>query len=92
MNDDEKLLLQCIDDIKWEFFARLKDETQPAGKEFSYVDLLGILDIVLPKYGITKKDINDYNAAKSGALNGTLDLFPEMKKLVEQGIKNTSKK
>ena len=87
MDTNKKALLEFADAIKWEFFTRLKDETKPAGKEFSYVDLLSILETVYDKYGITKKEISDYDTTKPSASLAVLDAFPELKSAVEKALK-----
>ena len=60
--DDEELI-KTLAAIKREFFFRLKDETQPAQKEFSYIDLLNILDEVLSP--ITKAELAKYEHERS---------------------------
>jgi hypothetical protein len=57
------LLARFVEDIKKEFFYRLKDETQPAEKEFSYIGLLDILGVVLLQYGVTDKDFEPLRKA-----------------------------
>jgi hypothetical protein len=54
---NKKEILALIDYIKWGFFLRLKDETAPAEKESSYVDLLNILEKVYNMHGITKGNL-----------------------------------
>ena len=61
---DKKEILKFADILKWEFFTRLKDETAPAHKEFSYVDLLSIVDIAYKQIGISKADREEYDKTK----------------------------
>lgn len=70
---DKEVLIKFADEIQTEFFFRLKDETQPAKKEFSYIDLLNILDIVYKDFGITKQDIEKYQAKTRVNVLDTLD-------------------
>ena len=75
---DNQELLKFADKIKTKFFYRLKDETQPAKKEFSYIDLLGILYEVYAESNITKQDIEKYDKEKQEeALNELEPIFKE---------------
>jgi hypothetical protein len=88
MYKNKKAILCFADILKWEFFTRLKDETAPAGKEFSYVDLLDILDEVYWQVGISKKDIEEHAKRKPITLDDMLAWVPaELREAYEAGLK-----
>lgn len=88
MNKEQ--LLKFADDIKNEFFFRLKDETQPAKKEFSYIDLLNILDIVYKANNITKEEIEKFEEKQKVDIFSTMD--PVMKRSYFKSLENENLK
>lgn len=76
MNNKQEIL-EFADKLKWEFFVRLKDETIPASKEFSYIDLLELLDVVYNQIGITAEDKEQYQKSKPDIVEKVLDGLAE---------------
>ena len=86
----KKDILQFADILEWEFFIRLKDETAPAGKEFSYVDLLDLLDVAYKKVGISEKDKAEYDKTKTNNLDDIFAYMPHgFKEAYEAAIGET---
>lgn len=68
-------VVKFIEEVKWELYTRLKDETQPALKEFSYIDISNAIERNLPD-GITDDDLRAYAEERARvSLSRTLQLF-----------------
>jgi|GEM_PF-6929567 len=79
--------LEFLAELKKEFFLRLKDETQPAKKEFSYVDLLDILDVVTYDY-VTKAEREKFDHEYfKGRLDEYMKDLPAFESFYRQALK-----